>query len=1097
MAILLLASSTAWAAETQLESRTVHHESANVGDDPTGMLESRAPPFHPSLRISLPAEIRSADPVRRRIPAGLQPRRAGVHRNLPSDFAGDIAPALEWREGLDGRIYATISVDSPAARALRIQTRVTTPTSAELRFFELHGGSASQFVHGEPIPPSPVPSPRTATLWSPTIRSESAGVEIALPDWESLAGFSFELLRVSLTPVSGGDNEVLPSLMIAPGCESHIDAQCAADPLALGKVAAVARILVEKDGQPAFCTGTLLNSRDASTDLLALGDGPVPYLLTSNSCVSSQKEAHSMEVTWFYQQDFCGADRLDHRATTTFGGGELLATSVAQDASLIRLRGDPPGGLVYSGWRASRLSVPADAHAIHHPGGGVKKTSTGSAANHEGLGDLLDAIRVEWSKGAAEGGSGGAGLFVDGYLVGTLSRSDGACEAGVSHFGAFEKFYPGIKGFLLGDHGDDADNATAIGVPVSLEETLTPGDEDYFQIELASEHGVTIYTEGDTDTLATLTLDGAVVVEDDNSGSGNNFLIDSDLAAGNYILRIRGKSDSTAGSYRLRTSFDAGSAPTAAPSNVRTTRGVGRLEVSWDAVPASDNGGSPITGYTAAAANGQGHSATCATIAEDTSCVIPGLTPGLEYSVRVRAGNAFGEGPDSEAATGVPLQSEGTRILVAPTNVRTSIDHTNLSLTVHWDGIPVDSGRANVIRYTVEAVAEDASLSCQASADSSTCTLTGFEDGVTYTLTAHAESATGAGPRSESVLVTPVYSSDHGGARASAFDIGLNSDTAAYTGPDDVDYFRVVVEQRGTLYVWTEGDTNTNGRLLSDTDDIDSDASSGQGSNFRIIRVLAPGTYFVRVSGGTGQYTLSASFIVDDHGDHRFTATAVEPDSETPGYLAHFDLDYFRVEVAQRGTQTVWTTGTTDTLGSLLSDTDDIYSNNDDGQGSNFYFWAVLNPGTYYIRVVDGVRFASATGHYTLFTSFAVDDHGDDRFTATVIEPESETEGYLARGDVDYFRLEIANQGTLTLETTGGTDTSGSLHSNTEDITRNYSGGQGDNFRIVRVLAPGTYFLRVSRGPGRYTLSSSFAATGDETDGSELIWTREPGEETR
>ena len=1091
MAVLLLASSTAWAAETQLESRTVHHESANVGDDPTGMLESRAPPFHPSLRISLPAEIRSADPVRRRIPAGLQPRRAGVHRNPPSDFAGDIAPALEWREGLDGRIYATISVDSPAARALRIQTRVTTPTSAELRFFELHSGSASQFVHGEPIPPSPVPSPRTATLWSPTIRSESAGVEIALPDWESLAGFSFELLRVSLTPVSGGDNEVLPSLMIAPGCESHIDAQCAADPLALGKVAAVARILVEKDGQPAFCTGTLLNSRDASTDPLALGDGPVPYLLTSNSCVSSQEEAHSMEVTWFYQQDFCGADRLDHRATTTFGGGELLATSVAQDASLIRLRGDPPGGLVYSGWRASRLSVPADAHAIHHPGGGVKKTSTGSAANHEGLGELLDAIRVEWSKGAAEGGSGGAGLFVDGYLVGTLSRSDGACEAGVSHFGAFEKFYPGIKGFLLGDHGDDADNATAIGVPVSLEETLTPGDEDYFQIELASEHGVTIYTEGDTDTLATLTLDGAVVVEDDDSGSGNNFLIDSDLAAGNYILRIRGKSDSTAGSYRLRTSFDAGSAPTAAPSNVRTTRGVGRLEVSWDAVPASDNGGSPITGYTAAAANGQGHSATCATIAEDTSCVIPGLTPGLEYSVRVRAGNAFGEGPDSEAATGVPLQSEGTRILVAPTNVRTSIDHTNSSLTVHWDGIPVDSGRANVIRYTVEAVAEDASLSCQASADSSTCTLTGFEDGVTYTLTAHAESATGAGPRSESVLVTPVYSSDHGDTQTNAFDIGLNSDTAARLNPDDKDYFRLVVEQRGTLYIWTEGGINTSGRLHSDTDYITDDSNRGQGYNFRIVRVLAPGTYFLRVSGGTGQYTLSSLFIVDDHGDDRFTATVIGPDSETEGYLAHGDIDYFRLEIANRGTLTLGTTGGTDTYGRLHSNTEDITSDSNRGQGYNFRIVRVLAPGTYFLRVSGG------TGQYTLSSLFIVDDHGDDRFTATVIELESETDGYLAHGDIDYFRLEIANRGTLTLETTGGTDTYGSLHSNTEDITSDSNRGQGYNFRIVRVLAPGTYFLRVSRGPGQYTLSSSFAATGDETDGSERIWTRELGEETQ
>ena len=75
---------------------------------------------------------------------------------------------------------------------------------------------------------------------------------------------------------------------------------------------------------------------------------------------------------------------------------------------------------------------------------------------------------MAWEQGAVERGSAGAGLFVDGYLVGTLSPDDGVCETGTSHVGAFERFYPGIQGFLLGDHGDEADNATAVGVPVSI-----------------------------------------------------------------------------------------------------------------------------------------------------------------------------------------------------------------------------------------------------------------------------------------------------------------------------------------------------------------------------------------------------------------------------------------------------------------------------------------------------------------------------------------------------------------------------------------------------------------------------------------------------
>ena len=1082
----LCASLTVLAQELQLESRIDHVGTISATDFATRTNESFDGRSYSGLHLTLTEESPFADPRTHRVPPNLNPPRVGVNRVIPQEYTGDIASTLNWQEEIDGRIVSTISVTSPGAAAIRLQMRAHSLTNAEFRYFELSEDGVDRLVYEQSVQPPLATSMQPMSIWSPTIQSDQAGVEIVLPNWESLSNFTLELQQVSHFSQSISEGAVVSNSANPSQCNNHIDVQCAADQLAPNKETAVGRILVQKDGGPSFCTGTLLNSKDVSIDPLSLGDGPAPYLLTSNTCVSNQEEANSLEITWLFQRDYCGSEKLDHRAATTFGGGELLATSVAQDASLIRLRNDLPGGLVYSGWRASRLAVPADAHVIHHPGGDVKKISSGTATSHVVLDSLTDAIRVEWKEGAAEQGSEGGGLFVDGYLIGNLSQNSQACEMGVSHFGAFEKFYPNVSGYLLGDHGDEEASATSISVPISLQETLSPGDNDYFRIEITEANRLTVYSEGETDTVGTLILDGEDVVEDDNGGLGDNFLIRRDLEPGVYLLRVRGNSESTAGSYRLRTSFDGGSAPTTAPSNIQVVRGLGQLEVTWDSVPPSGNGGSPITGYTAVATNEQGHSQTCTTIVGDTSCVISALTPGLEYTIYVRAKNAFGEGPDSSAVTVVPLQSEGTRLLVAPTNVRTSIDHTENSLSVFWDPIPEDSGRVNVIRYTVQAVAGDQSLSCQAEANVMTCVLSGFEDGVTYSLTVYAESAAGAGPHSEQVLVTPVHSDDHGGTIDTAYAVGVNSDTAANLGADDLDYFRIDVTERGTLYLWTEGSTDTYGSLHSETEDIIGglfNRDSGQGGNFSMWNVTDPGTYYVLVKedrGATGRYTLSVSFVVDDHGDDVLHATGVETESETPGYLAHGDQDYFRIEVTERGTLYLETLGSTDTYGSLHSETADIIGglfNRDSGQGDNFSMWKVINPGTYYV-LVKGDR--SSIGSYALSVSFIVDDHGDDVLNATSVETESMTPGYLAHGDQDYFRIEVTERGTLYMETLGSTDTFGSLHSETEDIDGGISSrdsGQGDNFSMWAVTDPGTYFVRVKEdhsATGQYTLSVSF-----------------------
>lgn len=112
------------------------------------------------------------------------------------------------------------------------------------------------------------------------------------------------------------------------------------------------------------------------------------------------------------------------------------------------------------------------------------------------------------------------------------------------------------------------------------------------------------------------------------------------------------------------------------------------------------------------------------------------------------------------------------------------------------------------------------------------------------------------------------------------------------------------------------------------------------------------------------------------------------------------------------------------------------------------------------------------------------DDHGDTRQEATAVSLPSDTPGRLeARSDEDYFRLSVPRSGTLTVETTGSTDTHGTLYTASGgSLVSNDDSGSGTNFRIVRPVSAGTYYVRVSGSAnartGSYTLRVSFTAAG-------------------
>ncbi|MYD99222.1 MAG: trypsin-like peptidase domain-containing protein [Gammaproteobacteria bacterium] len=114
---------------------------------------------------------------------------------------------------------------------------------------------------------------------------------------------------------------------------------------------------------------------------------------------------------------------------------------------------------------------------------------------------------------------------------------------------------------------------------------------------------------------------------------------------------------------------------------------------------------------------------------------------------------------------------------------------------------------------------------------------------------------------------------------------------------------------------------------------------------------------------------------VDDHGDAIAEATPVVSGSEVTGEIDQgSDADVFRVVVLRRGTLTVYTTGSVDTIGRLKREDGSTLTFNDDDVLSgtpNFRIDAEVAPGAYYIKV-------SGFGHtdlgaYRLHVEFTAD----------------------------------------------------------------------------------------------------------------------------
>ncbi len=117
-----------------------------------------------------------------------------------------------------------------------------------------------------------------------------------------------------------------------------------------------------------------------------------------------------------------------------------------------------------------------------------------------------------------------------------------------------------------------------------------------------------------------------------------------------------------------------------------------------------------------------------------------------------------------------------------------------------------------------------------------------------------------------------------------------------------------------------------------------------------------------------------------------------------------------------------------------------------------------------------------------------VDDHSDRFPCATPLSPGEEAAGEIGggwQGDRDVFAFVLGGAGggdlwRVRLGTTGETDTFGGLYDrHGQRLARADDGGAGANFRIVKTLSPGLYFVRVEgrhRAEGPYSLEVETSA---------------------
>ena len=424
VSLLIAAMAVTASGSAQRAEPAVKPESEASVDEQRPLASEQTQP--PVLIIELPPprppEEEDLDP-RHLIP---HPAKIGIHRSIPEQWWGNLAPYLA-----DG----ALEVISRGAQAVRVALTVSLPDGGRIVFSGVKGDVVHTLTASELREAGEL-------IWSPVIEGEAIRIEL------EHTGPRTELVieKVAHIDYSVSASESDPDQPDL-GCPSdHIDVQCRAGYFPDNVESAVVQLTFEKRDATYACSATLINTVAETFE---------PYLLTAQHCIGTHSVAASVYARWFYQVQRCDGTELDPRFTTTYGGADLIAASESDDMALLRLRRDPPKGVLFAGWNVEPIDPSSRVHLLSHPQGGIMKYMKGSTGSEhtisvKGKPSDVNARFIYIRDGAVEPGSSGGGIFNDKHLMGVISASSilGSCNKSYLYAGTLEQFYPHIERHL-------------------------------------------------------------------------------------------------------------------------------------------------------------------------------------------------------------------------------------------------------------------------------------------------------------------------------------------------------------------------------------------------------------------------------------------------------------------------------------------------------------------------------------------------------------------------------------------------------------------------------------------------------------------------
>ncbi len=179
------------------------------------------------------------------------------------------------------------------------------------------------------------------------------------------------------------------------------------------------------------------------------------------------------------------------------------------------------------------------------------------------------------------------------------------------------------------------------------------------------------------------------------------------------------------------------------PTAVNAVPASQALKVLWQ--PGASNGGTPITGYTAAATI-LSTTKTCTVLgSSSTTCTISGLLNGANYTVTVTATNAVGASSPSASSNATPASVPG-----APTAIK--VTASNGSVLVSWTA-PVSNGGSPVTTYNVTA--SPGGASCNVVVSVTQCSVKSLVASTGYTFNVTAKNVVGPSVAASSIVTYP------------------------------------------------------------------------------------------------------------------------------------------------------------------------------------------------------------------------------------------------------------------------------------------------------------------------------------------------------